>query len=444
MDEESPSPTSIYHSLLPSQMSSHSEPSIVTETSVATFISLSVVSAPENTPTDCPLTPQLAIWSEPILDNDNDSLVNYARSVLEEDEDTAPTGYLINDPTSCHFYPIYLNNPSFGIECSQPRMILAKFLKYSTDYQYAYGMLKKGGEVCNTPVQVGRRAHSYMHMMEAQWRDLMRGNEKEFAINKALLEMGDLRLLGEINTFRRHVELKKTLEDMLKDAHGRVHEVMRELLKMAMELEELKKRLELSNAYQEINDKFHSIFGLRPRPRQVLRSPDILPFTPTLHGPLKMPLLHDKDRYRTKRCFRCKEVGHMVQQCTKTKVNKPRRQRNQRSVRGVEAQPVEIQMFEEHTIQTSPVLSNREMTLLEHIELFDHTEWTPEVCNICGKINTKHSNLECPLYEKCDWCKGTGAYGYRRDHTCYAPKGLEEDSTDHNECNYDLYWSGKD
>ena len=154
---------------------------------------------------------------------------------------------------------------------------------------------------------------------------------------EALSEMGDLRLLREVNTFQGMAELKKTLEDMLKDAHGRVWKVMKELLHVEMKLEELKKRLELANAYTEINNKFHTIFGLSPHPRQVLQSPNILPFTPTLHGPLEMPLLMDSDWYRNKKCFRCKEVGHMVQQCTKNKVNKPRHHRNNRLVRGVEA-----------------------------------------------------------------------------------------------------------
>ena len=79
VDKESPPPTSFYHSLLPSHMSSHSEPSVMGMPSVASPYSLLVVSAPENTPTSHPLTPQLAIHTEPILDNGNDSMVNYVK-----------------------------------------------------------------------------------------------------------------------------------------------------------------------------------------------------------------------------------------------------------------------------------------------------------------------------------------------------------------------------
>ena len=99
-------------------------------------------------------------------------------------------------------------------------MMLAKYIKYSTDYRYTFGMLKKGGEICDTPVQIGRRARHYTRMTEANWRDLMRVNKKEFAINEALMEIGDLWLWGEINTFRGTAELKKMLEEMLKDVHG--------------------------------------------------------------------------------------------------------------------------------------------------------------------------------------------------------------------------------
>ena len=98
-------------------------------------------------------------------------MVNYDQSVQEEDEDTAPTGYLTNNTHSHHFYPIYLSNPLFSHRREQPCMVLAKYIKYSTNHKYAYRMIKKG-EVCNVPVQVGRRVHHYTCMMEANWRDL--------------------------------------------------------------------------------------------------------------------------------------------------------------------------------------------------------------------------------------------------------------------------------
>ena len=66
------------------------------------------------------------------MDHDDDSMVNYSQSEVEEDDNTAPTGCLTNDPTSCHFYPIYLTNPLFGHGREQPCVVLAKYIKYST------------------------------------------------------------------------------------------------------------------------------------------------------------------------------------------------------------------------------------------------------------------------------------------------------------------------
>ena len=74
MDEENPIP---YQHTLSSNMSAHSAPSSVALPSLAGSISPSVVSAPENTPTSRSPTPQLAICSQPILDNDDDSVVDY-------------------------------------------------------------------------------------------------------------------------------------------------------------------------------------------------------------------------------------------------------------------------------------------------------------------------------------------------------------------------------
>lgn len=264
--------------------------------------------------------------------------------------------------------------------------------------------------------------------------------EKEFAINKAVVEMGDLQLLGELNTFRGMMELNKTLEGMLKDTHGRVWEIMKELIPVEVALDESKKRLELANAYSEISDKFHIMSSLSSHPCHVMVNNELSPLPLTPHRPNKMPLLADNDQHHNKKCFRCKEVGHIVQQCPKEKVNKPRHRKNRRAVRGVE-----VEVREEQITNRSPPLKTEEFTLLEHIALFDRQAWTPEVCNICSKLNAKHSELECPLYKKCKHCRGTGLYGYRCTHTCYPNKGgYNIVDMDVNKCDYDLYWNGKD
>jgi hypothetical protein len=83
-----------------------------------------------------------------------------------------------------------------------------------------------------------------------------------------------------------------------------------------------------------------------------------------------------------------------------------------------------------------------EMSLLDRIGLLERTEWTPEVCVCCRKQNPRHTELECPVYEKCDRCGGSGPYGYKRRHTCYPTPNEDEVSlVDYDNADYDLYWA---
>ena len=52
------------------------------------------------------------------------------------------------------------------------------------------------------------------------------------------------------------------------------------------------------------------------------------------------------------------------------------------------------------------------MDLAERMELMLKEEWRPEVCQICGRQGGQHTELECPLYEKCYTCGGTGSFRY--------------------------------
>ena len=73
---------------------------------------------------------------------------------------------------------------------------------------------------------------------------------------------------------------------------------------------------------------------------------------------------------------------------------------------------VERMEDEEDMVVRHLCTETQQLNLLERITLLEREEWTPDVCHICGKVNPKHSNLECPLYEQCDRCNGMGAYGY--------------------------------
>jgi hypothetical protein len=78
-----------------------------------------------------------------------------------------------------------------------------------------------------------------------------------------------------------------------------------------------------------------------------------------------------------------------------------------------------------------------QLTLLEKVELMRKAEWTPEVCHRCWKRNTGHREVDCPAYERCLICQGTGGYYYLTRHVCKIWPGDEEVFMDED---YE-YWS---
>ncbi|KAH9164174.1 hypothetical protein EDB89DRAFT_1912297 [Lactarius sanguifluus] len=244
-------------------------------------------------------------------------------------------------------------------------------------------------------------------MTEAKWRKMLRGADEEFAINEALMEIGDPRLTGEVNRLRGQSAVKETLEGLLRDAHHRVTDITRQLVDVEREVTGSHIRLEMADAYEEINNRFLRTFN---HPSH--RSPELTPLPITnRRGPVEFPIRHDEECPRRIRCFGCKTYGHHVQDCVKRKKNPGTRRR---------------------------------MTLLERIALLDWEDWTPEVCTRCGKIDAKHTELECPLYEQCQRCHGTGAYGFIRNHTCTPVKEEDTGMNMVNEADFDLYWGTHD
>jgi hypothetical protein len=190
------SPSNIY-SLLLQNMSAVSTPTVSHTAPSPPLPSPSVVSAPDNTPK--PLSPQLARRSLPIREDEEESAVNYDRAEEQLTELTAPVGYIPNTPHSKHFYPIYVTTKKYREEGTGPRIVIAPFIKYNPNYMYVFGTEGEGCEIRNVPVQVGRRAQHYERMTGAKWRDLRKGDIREFTINEALEDLGDIRLKGELN-----------------------------------------------------------------------------------------------------------------------------------------------------------------------------------------------------------------------------------------------------
>ena len=280
---------------------------------VATFSSLpassppppstpSIPSPPENTPTHS-LTPQLGRRSVPIIekDDDEDSKIDYNRG--DDDTDNkenqpprAPVSYIPNIADSLYFYPIYVRNPAYRRPRNnndftpgrEQRVILAPFIKYSTDYTHVFGTLGEGHEVRSLPVQLGKRVKFPRHIKPEEWKHLEAENEREFAINAVLTEINDPRLTGEITRYRGYAKLVTTLEGFLKEARERTKMVMKELVKVEEEFKKCKQRLELAGSYHEIADYFDCHFPLPiPNRQPTIQSPLLEPPTRTTTSPFQ-------------------------------------------------------------------------------------------------------------------------------------------------------------
>ncbi|KAH9162427.1 hypothetical protein EDB89DRAFT_1913295 [Lactarius sanguifluus] len=265
-------------------------------------------------------------------------------------------------------------------------------------------------------------------MTEAKWKKLLRGADEEFAINEALMEIGDPRLTGEVNRLRRQSAVKDTLEELLWDTHRQATDITHQLVDVECEVTRSRICLEMADAYEEINNRFLRTFN-----RPSLRSPKLTPLPITNRcGPVEFPVCHNEEHPCRIRCFGCKTYGHRVQDCVKRRKNHRRKEKSTPSPH--------ISSTVDHEER-----NDNKMTLLECIALLDREDWTPEVCTRCRKINAKHTELECPLYEQCQCCRGTGAYGFIHNHTC-TPAKEEEDTGMNmvNEADFDLYWGVHD
>jgi hypothetical protein len=116
----------------------------------------SIISPPENTPIDGatpkqPLPPQLSIHSVPI-EEDILSLVDYNQEAKTGNPDDPPAGFIVNDPDSHHYYPVYVPNPMYGNWDEQDCTKVARYIQYKSDYTYVTGTEGQGYSQHTIPV----------------------------------------------------------------------------------------------------------------------------------------------------------------------------------------------------------------------------------------------------------------------------------------------------
>ena len=374
----------------------------------------SVSSVPNNTPVDNtpnqPLTPQLAIRSVP-FEEDALSSIDF-RSVVE-DPDTAPSGFIHNELDSRHFYPIHVPNPKYSKWDNEPRSILARYIQYSADYTYVTGTAGRGYSQHRIPVYIGRNTTFYTAMTEAKWREFQRGAPQEFLINEAIADMADPRIIGEVNRLRGKTELKNTLDKMRREVQHRLDEIMKEYLTVERDLVTTRYRVEHANLYELIQDQLKKSF-----PAPVPPSPEPTPLVPRTRGPVELPILMDGHSRQVK-CFRCRKRGHKAHEC---KSKRPREcplcgDRKHKKAGCPYRKPVKVKVEVEEEVRVD-VGDVGKMTLLDRIALLDRAQWTPPVCPKCGEQEPGHSEMECPRYEYCGWCRQHGSYGFIGRHQC--------------------------
>ena len=147
----------------------------------------------------------------------------------------------------------------------------------------------------------------------------------------ALTQINNPKYHGEVNHYRGLSNLQSTLERLMKDVQGWVMEVMKELMTVKGQLSLCKKRLEISNAYKELDSHFplanpvpiHPCHSLIHSP--LVEAPRIVwaiaPLPSHTRGVVEMPILHsnDPDHCQAVWFFRCQKVGYIVSQYPRKK-----------------------------------------------------------------------------------------------------------------------------
>jgi hypothetical protein len=154
-------------------MSSTDFTELVQPTEAPSTPTSSIISPPENTPVkgttpNLQYPPQLSIHSVPI-EEDALSSVNYERVAKQGNPDDPPAGFIVNDPDSRHYYPMYIPNPMYGNWDEQDHTKVARYIQYKSDYTYVTGTEGQGYSQRTIPVYIGRQTRHYSPMTASKW-----------------------------------------------------------------------------------------------------------------------------------------------------------------------------------------------------------------------------------------------------------------------------------
>ena len=227
---------------------------------------LSLLSPPENTPADAATPPpQLAIRSTPFPEDDALSValssIDFNRVAdRANDDDDAPVSFIINDPESRHYYPVYVPNPQYGKWDEEEPMVVARYIRYEPDYLSVTGCNGKAYPEKTIPVYIGRKSNSYRWMNPSMWRVFQRGSPHQFVIDEAIADLGDPRVVAEVNCYHGKKDLHETLGDMQKEARKHLTDIEKEYLIVQRDMTDSMNRIERAGLYDTLQCQLRRLF----------------------------------------------------------------------------------------------------------------------------------------------------------------------------------------
>ena len=406
---------------------------------------LSIVSPPENTPIDPTTPPKLAICLKPFPNDDALSIalssINFNRVADKaNDGDNAPVGFIINDPESHHYYLVYVPNPQYGKWDEEELMVVAKYIWYSPKYLFVTGCNSKVYPEKTIPIYIGRKSNHYCYMNPTMWKELRRGSPQEFIVKEVVADLGDPRVVAELNWYQGKADIQVTLGDILKDARKQVADTEKESLIVQHDLVDSMNRIKRAGLYDTLQMQMQHMFNPPVIPDQHY-SPEPIPLAPQARGPVKMPVLMGEGHHRVQ-CFNCKKHRHIRKHCPKPKWCGCTTCGEQGHHKGTcpykRWSKVEVFMEMEVKENTEEL---GQLSLLDRIVLLDGPDWTPPHCPKCSRRDPGHTELECPEYEYCGWCQISGSCSLIARHKCTAGYEDKHTSDRWNEADADL-WQG--
>ena len=116
-------------------------------------------------------------------------------------------------------------------------------------------------------------------MNPTMWKELRRGSPQEFLVDEAVADLGDPRVVAELNRYRGKADVQETLGDILKDARKRVVDAEKEYLTVQRDLVDSMNRIERAGLYNTLQMQMRRMFTPPVIPDRHY-SPEPIPLAP--------------------------------------------------------------------------------------------------------------------------------------------------------------------